>query len=230
MANPGFTLGVILLDTRFPRLPGEVGNPETFGFAVRIRRVPAASVARVVRAGPPEPALAAAMIEAGRALADEGADLVVTSCGFLAPLQPALAEALPVPVLSSALVLLPQLRALYGAAATLGVLTFDATKLGPDLLTALDAGPLAVAGLEDGRELFPAISMDRETLDPALAEADARAAARALRARAPGLAAAVLECTNLSPYRAAIAEELGRPVYDLVQAVHWHAAAHAGRP
>jgi hypothetical protein len=214
-----FTLGVILLDTRFPRHPGDVGNPASFPFAVRYRRVPAATVASVVRAEAPPPALAAALVEAGRALAAEGVDMVVTSCGFLAPLQAALAEALPVPVLSSALCLLPGLRRRHGPAARLGVLTFDSRRLGPAQLGGLDDGPLAVAGLERGRALYPAIAGDRATLDPAAAEADARAAARRLRSQAPGLAAAVLECTNLSPYRAAIAAELGCPVHDLVGAV-----------
>ena len=28
-------LGVVMLDTRFPRLPGDIGNPATFPFPVR---------------------------------------------------------------------------------------------------------------------------------------------------------------------------------------------------
>ena len=225
MAGGDFVLGVIMLDTRFPRLPGEVGNPESFPFETRYRRVPSATVARVVSDRAPPADLTAAFVTAGRELAAEGAQLVVTSCGFLAPLQARLAEALPVPVMTSSLLLLPQLRALHGPAATLGVLTFDAGKLGPTQLGGLADGPLALAGLEQGRELHAAITEDRPRIDRAAAEADARAAARTLGERCPRLAAAVLECTNLSPYRQVIAEELGCPVYDLVQAVHWHAAA-----
>ena len=224
MTDSDFTLGVIMLDTRFPRLSGEIGNPATFPFPVRYRRVPAASVSRVVSSLPPDEGLAAAMIEAGRDLVADGADLIATSCGFLAPLQRVLADELAVPVLASALVLLPQLRALHGSDATLGVMTFDARKLGTTQLGDLAGGPMVLSGLERGRELYPAISEDREALDPIAAEADAREAARSLKASSPDLAAVVLECTNLSPYRRAIAEELGCPVYDLVQAVVWHAS------
>ena len=40
-----FRLGVVMLNTRFPRLPGDIGNPETFSFPVVYRRVEAATVA-----------------------------------------------------------------------------------------------------------------------------------------------------------------------------------------
>ena len=41
-------VGVLMLDTRFPCPPGDVGNPATFDFPLRYHRVPAASPARVV--------------------------------------------------------------------------------------------------------------------------------------------------------------------------------------
>ena len=37
-----------MLDTRFPRLPGDIGNPASFAFETRYRRVPAATVSSVV--------------------------------------------------------------------------------------------------------------------------------------------------------------------------------------
>jgi hypothetical protein len=33
------TLGVLMLDTRFPRVKGDIGNPATFDFPVRYRVV-----------------------------------------------------------------------------------------------------------------------------------------------------------------------------------------------
>ena len=50
-AQAGF-LGVVMLDTRFPRPPGDVGHPATFRGAVRHLRVPGAFPREVVRSAP----------------------------------------------------------------------------------------------------------------------------------------------------------------------------------
>ena len=42
-------LGVLMLQTRFPRPPGDIGHPASFDFPVLYRVVQGASAARVVR-------------------------------------------------------------------------------------------------------------------------------------------------------------------------------------
>lgn len=218
-----FVLGVVMLDTRFPRLPGDIGNPATFPFETRYRRVARATVAAVVGERP-DRALEEALVGAGRALAEEGADLVATSCGFLAHLQERLSAAVTVPVLASSLVLLDHLRAVHGAGRPLGVLTFDAERLRAGAFSGLGA-ETPVEGLPKEGELYGAIAGDRTTLDRDRAAGEAVEAARRLVARAPEVPAILLECTNLSPYRREIAEATGLPVHDLNQAILWHASA-----
>ncbi|MCG8358534.1 MAG: aspartate/glutamate racemase family protein [Kiloniellales bacterium] len=218
-----FVLGVVMLDTRFPRLEGEIGNPASFPFQTLYRRVAAATVARVVTDEALEPALAEDILAACRALADEGVSLIATSCGFLGSLQAQLEQELAVPVLSSALVLIPFLRTLHGPAAKIGVLTFDSRRLAPRHFAGWHDANIAVEGIETGEELYPAIAEDRAEIDHGRAEAEAVAAARRLMARHPDVAVILLECTNLSPYRQAIARATGRPVADLVQAICWRA-------
>lgn len=219
-----FTLGVVMLNTRFPRVRGDIGNPESFGFPVLYRRVEPATVSTVVVGEALDPGVAEAILAAALALEAEGADLIATSCGFLGGLQGRLQAALTVPVIASALVLLPLLSALYGPGRPIGVLTFDARRLAPRHFGSGRDPEVAIEGLESGGELFRVISGDLPELDPGRAEADALAAAGRLVARHPEVPAILLECTNLSPYRAAIARATGRPVHDLNQAIAWLAA------
>jgi hypothetical protein len=207
-----------MLDTRFPRPTGDIGNSATFPFPVDYRVVPAACVDRVVRTDGPDDALADAFLPAARALADDGAGLVTTSCGFLSPLQDRLAAALSVPVVASSLSLLPDLRRRHGTGAVIGVLTFDSTRLGP-LHMPPGSGPVTVEGIDGGTELHRVIIGDLDTLDMAAARADAVSAAARLRTRAGRLTALVLECTNLAPYREAIAEAAGCRVFDIRDAI-----------
>ncbi len=79
------TLGLLMLDTRFPRPPGDIGHPDTFAFPVRRRTVAGATPARVVRGR--DPAVLAPFVDAAHALVAEGADAIATSCGFLARWQ-----------------------------------------------------------------------------------------------------------------------------------------------
>ena len=102
-------LGVLMLDTRFPRAIGDVGNPKSFAMPVRHRVVAGASPQRVVGEG--DPALLQPFIDAARQLVDDGARAITTSCGFLVLFQQALQTALPVPVWTSSLLKLPELQA-----------------------------------------------------------------------------------------------------------------------
>ncbi len=222
--SQAFRLGVLMLDTRFPRFPGEVGHAESFTFPVDYERIPQASVARVVSGEPLPKELQEAFFSAARRLSARGASLIATSCGFLAPLQSELARVSGRPVITSSLVLLPLLRSVFGPEATLAILTFDAAQLGPQHLPKTE-GPLGIGGLEEGNTLYPAISGDLTELDPAKAEADALACAGDLCQESPRPSALLLECTNLSPYKRALRAALALPVYDIVDAILWHAQA-----
>lgn len=210
-------LGVLMLQTRFPRPPGDVGHPASWRVPVRHRVVAGASPQRVVREG--DPALLQPFVDAGRALVAEGAHAITTSCGFLVAFQADLQAALPVPVWTSALLQLPALDAP-------GVITVDAASLGAAHLRAAGARiDTPVEGLAAGCSLQRTLLDDLPDLDAAAAEADVVAAACRLVARVPTLRTLVLECTNMPPYAAAVRAATGRPVHHLMTFVHerWQA-------
>ncbi len=229
-------VGVIMLDTHFPRPPGDIGNAETFGGRALYEIVSGADANRVVRAGAPDPALLAPFLAARDCLVRAGAGLVTTSCGFLIRFQQMLAEGCPIPVIASSLVALPALVARYGR---IGVITIHSGRLTPDYLAAAGATPdTPVEGVEGGRELARKLLGDVPDLDLAAAERDVVEAGLRLKARVPGLAAVLLECTNMPPYRAALAAALGLPVFDILTVleerapglVAWGKARHSARP
>jgi hypothetical protein len=198
-------LGVLMLDTRFPRPPGDVGHPASWQMPVRYRRVAGASPQRVVREA--DPALLAPFVDAARALQAEGASAITTGCGFLIRFQTEMQAALDVPVWTSSLLALPALP-------RPGVVTVDAQSL------AGLAGDTPVEGLAPGCALQRTLLDDLPTLDMAQAEADTVAAAQRLVQRHPAIESLVLECTNLPPYAAAVQRATGRPVHHLMTFVH----------
>jgi hypothetical protein len=210
-------VGVIMLDTRFPRPAGDIGNAETFGGRALYETVPGAVAERVVRAGSPDPALIAPFLAARDRLVRAGAGLVTTSCGFLIRFQDALAKDCAVPVVTSSLLALLALAERHGR---LGVITIHGGRLTPDYLRAAGAAAdTPVEGTESGRELTRKLLGDAPDLDLAAAERDVVEAGERLKARVPDLAAVLLECTNMPPYRAALEARIGLPVHDILTVI-----------
>ena len=203
-------LGVLMLQTRFPRPLGDIGHPASLPFDERRRVVTGATPAAVVRGR--DAALLAPFIEAGHALVAEGAQALTTSCGFLALWQRELQAALPVPVWSSAL-----LQLAGQAPLTCGVITIDAASLTAAHFLAVGADPATpVEGITRGSLLHRTLLQDLPELDMADAQAQVLAAAERLLARHPGLQTLVLECTNLPPYARALQRHTGLEVLDVL--------------
>ena len=97
----GASVGILMLETRFPRIPGDMGNAATWDFPVRYSIVPGASPERVVRNK--AEGLLDVFVKAARDLVSEGCDGITTNCGFLSLMQQELSEAVGVPVAAGVL-------------------------------------------------------------------------------------------------------------------------------
>jgi Asp/Glu/hydantoin racemase len=214
-------LGILMLQTRFPRPPGDIGHPASFGFPVRRHVVGGATPLRVVRGD--DAALLAPFIASAQALVAEGCAAIATSCGFLARWQRELQAAVPVPVWSSALLQLAEAQA---QGRRCGVVTIEAASLGAAHFEGVGADPATpVEGITPGSALHRTLLHDQPTLDQADAQAQVLAAAQRLRARAPRIDTLVLECTNLPPYAAALRRATGLQVLDVVTLLNARMAA-----
>ena len=228
----GFTVGILMLDTRFPRIPGDMGNAATFPFPVRYHRVAGADPDRVVRQG--AAGLLGAFVDGARQLESEGVGAITTNCGFLVKFQRELAKSVRVPVFTSSLLLVPLVHRLLPPGQRVGIMTVNATSLTPEHLAGagIDSEiPIAVAGMETEKE-FTRVMLDNElVLDVDVAREEHVRIARRLVSDHPDIGAIVLECTNMPPYTADIQRETGRPVFDIVSlVVMLHGALAAGLP
>ncbi|MBR0649578.1 aspartate/glutamate racemase family protein [Roseomonas terrae] len=221
----GIPLGIIMLETRFPRIPGDIGNGMTWPFSVLYRVVPGATPERVVLQG--ARGLLPDFIAAAQELVAMGAEAITTSCGFLCIFQKEIAAAVGVPVATSSLLQVPWVEALLPPGQRVGVITVSPASLTPaHYIAAGMAADTPVMGVENGRELFRVlVRQDKPELDVAAAEQDILDAGRALVAAHPEVGAIVLECTNMPPYAAALQAALGLPVHDVVSLAHY---LHAG--
>ena len=220
----GAGVGILMLETRFPRIPGDMGNAATWPFPVLYKVVKGASPQRVVR----EQAngLLDAFVEGARELADLGADGITTTCGFLSLFQRDIAAHVGVPVATSSLMQAPMIERVLPAGRQVGILTISAKTLTPEHLAAAGVAPdTPVVGTDGGREFTRAILGDEPVHDVAAAERDIIEAGETLVRRHPQVGALLLECTNMAPYAATLREHLDLPVYDIVSFVTWF---HAG--
>jgi Asp/Glu/Hydantoin racemase len=220
MAGQQGFLGIVMLDTRFPRPPGDVGHPDTFGVPIRRMTVEGAWPQRIVASAQSLRAanVAPAFVRAMRELESEGARAITTSCGFLVLLQAELQAAVSVPVVSSSLLQLP---GLLRQEQQVGVLTISAELLGEEHLRAAGVeagriGDVVVQGVRTDSEFAGAILGNRGHMDLVRAERDVVEAALALKARATFLKTVVLECTNMPPYAQAIRDATGLEVRSLI--------------
>jgi len=219
----GASVGILMLETRFPRIPGDIGNAMTWPFPVQYRVVRGATPDNVVRGTPME--RLADFIEAGRDLVAMGCDGITTNCGFLGVMQAEMAAALAVPVATSSLMQVPMVEAALPPGKRAGILTISAATLSPQLRAATGVAPdTPVIGTEAGRAFTRDILGDAPEIDFDACRLDLLEAAEALATQHPEVGAIVLECTNMVPYAADIRHATGLPVYSVYTLVTWFQA------
>lgn len=205
-------LGILMLDTRFPRIVGDIGNPASFDFPVMYRRLEGIGPAEAVAARPDKSRVMAALEANARKLTAAGAAGIATSCGFLALFQKELEAVSPVPVATSALLLVSRL-----AGRKVGIITASARDLTSRHLAAVGAPEgTPIEGMPEGGSFAATFLADGPDLDVAAVERETVEAGRALLRKNPGVDAIVLECTNLPPYKRAVQAALGVEVYDVL--------------
>ncbi len=216
----GASVGILMLEARFPRIPGDMGNATTWPFPVLYKVVRNASPDRVVRKQ--GEGLLDAFIEAARELVADGADGVTTNCGFLSLFQDEISSAIEVPVLTSSLMQVAQVNQLLPEGKRAGILTISGSTLTNEHLRKANVPEDTPIGTTEGMREFSRAILDNELeLDVEAARADNVDAAHALINAHDDIGALVLECTNMVPYAADIRRATGVPVFSIENFVCW---------
>ena len=205
--------GLMQLET----MPGNSTNPASYPFPVKLVEVPGANVETVITN--PSPKVLENMISiTHRLAAEDGVCAVTTSCGFNAVFQTALAEAVDIPVFTSALLQVPFVQNLIGKNRTVAVITANKRSLSPAHMHACgitDDMNVIVLGLEDAKEWSKIFEQPNVKFDMEAVSEEIMGIARRAVAEHSDIGAIVLECTDLPPYAARMREELGLPVFDI---------------
>ncbi len=216
----GASVGILMLDARFPRIPGDMGNAATWPFPVHYRIVRDASPDLIVRRR--GEGMLDAFIEAAHELVRDGVDGITTNCGFLSLFQEKLAAAVPVPVVSSSLMQVGMVNRILPKGKRAGILTISASTLTQEHLDKAHVPRgTPIGSTEEGQEFTRAILENELTLDVEKARQDNVQAALEMQAAHPELGAFVLECTNMGPYARDIQAATGLPTFSIISLITW---------
>ena len=219
--SSGEAIGILLLDTSVPFIPGDVANATTYDFPVRFQKVEGFTVARAIGK---DSSIYDALYEAALKLVGQGVRAVTGDCGFMALHQQRLADNLSVPVFLSSLLQIPFMLSILGKNAKIGVLTADSRSLDEALLTATGVAltdRLVIEGLEDRKHFYDFALAESGILDPVRVEEEVVDTAKSVLKREPAVGAFLLECSLLPPYAAAVQTTVQLPVFDYITMINF---------
>lgn len=211
------SIGILMLNTKFPRFKGDIGNKDTFSFPTIPYVIQNAFSSNVVLKSDKE--LLHFFIEGAQLLEKQGVKAITTSCGFLSIYQREIAQSVHVPVATSALLMLPLLSQMTGGK-KIGILTANEYTLQEEHFTTCEAEhiPRVIKGME-GTEFHKMYVLGDCDADISVMEAELYERASELRKENMEIGAILLECTNMPPFSSKL-YDFGIPVFDIRTLVH----------
>ncbi len=217
----GEAIGILLLDSCAPFIPGDVANATTYNFPVRFQRVPGLTVERIFNH---DMSLLDDINGAATELQNNGVRAITGDCGFMAIYQETLVEQQNVPVFMSSLLQIPFMSRLIAQKDKIGIITANAGALSSEVLSACGAdlpGKIEIYGLENCPCFRAVFIEEKGKLEKEMVEAEVIAAAQDLLESSPAIKMLLLECSVLPPYGAAVQQATGLPVFDFVTMINF---------
>ncbi|WP_026513903.1 aspartate/glutamate racemase family protein [Butyrivibrio sp. LB2008] len=211
----GYEVGIIMLDTKFPRIQGDIGNALSFGYPVLFEKVVDWKPSKVVldlSKKDIEP-----FIDAAKRLERAGCKIISTSCGFLSLFQKEIADSVDVSVFTSALIMAPMIKQTISSDKKVCILTANKKTLSNEHLfsVGINRNDYIIYGLEEEKTFtnFTVQNWDEVDVDECRNDL-LKVTRRAISDN--NIGAILLECTNMPPFANDIKRISGLPVYDII--------------
>jgi Asp/Glu/hydantoin racemase len=217
----GESIGILLIDTFTPFIPGDVGNATTYSFPVRFQTVKGFTFEKLLQK---DRTMLKPIIEAGHNLVNEGVKAITADCGYMAMYQEEIANELQVPVFMSSLLQVPFISTMLRKDEKIGVICSKASNFEEDLLKKIGIDPttpLCVRGMEDKENFVKAAHEEIGILDPELIEEEVVSVAQDMVKEDPKVKVILLECSSLPPYAGAIQRAVNLPVFDYITMINY---------
>lgn len=214
----GKKIGVLMLNTKFPRLVGDVGRYESFDYPIEYYFVEGANSKSVVLSSEN---LCDSFLKGAEILQANGCSVIATSCGFLIEYQSVISQKLSIPFVSSSLIQLNLLGSIFGSLDSIAIITADKNKLLSKKNSHANIFLYSrnIVGMED--TYFYKVYVENEitsfdALEVELLYNDILHKAKYILSKIKNPKAILMECTNMSPFRNRLSKELQIPVFDLI--------------
>lgn len=217
----GEAIGILLLDSPVPFIPGDVANATTYDFPVRFKKVPGFSVAKALDK---DESIYPELLNAAMDLKSNGVKAVTGDCGFMALHQKRLKQDLKIPVFLSSLLQIPFIRHIIADNEKIGIITANAQSLTLQFLQSIDiqqGSDLVVEGLENCPEFKSAVLDEKGMLDSKKIQAEVVQTAMNLVLKENRIKIILLECSVLPPYAQAVQAATGLPVFDYITMINY---------
>lgn len=217
----GESIGILLLDTFTPFIPGDVGNATTYSFPVRYQTIKGFTFEKLLQK---DRSMLNSILEAGHNLVNEGVKAITSDCGYMALYQKEIANELRVPVFLSSLLQIPFLSAMLRKDEKIGIICSKSSGFEDELLVKLGINPntpLCVRGMEGKEHFVKAAHEEIGVLDSAAIEEEVVAVAQTMVTEDPKVKIILLECSSLPPYAAAVQRKVNLPVFDFITMINY---------
>ena len=217
----GESIGILLLDSSLPYIPGDVANATTYPFAVRFQKVEGFSAKRAFNL---DTAIYDDLLIATRNLAAAGVRAITGNCGFMAIHQRKLINDVNLPIFLSSLSQLSFINQLIPSSAKIAIVTSNSKSLTHAVLDKIGityTANLKIIGMEKQEHFRQAVIVGDGTLDSDKLENEMFNMTKTMVEEDAQIKAILLECSLLSPYGYIVREATGLPVFDYVTMINY---------
>ncbi len=225
-AFAGVPIGVLVLNAKYPLIPGNVANAKSYQFPVcfQIVDLPTRWWFEL------NEEKYQIFIQAAKKLEDKGVKAIICGCGLFVTWQERASEDLNIPIFTSPLLLVPMISKMIGKKQKVGILTAAGERLYENNFLASsgidDNIPFVIGGIDTCSEFLDVIRYQKKSeMDVALFEKQVVNVAKNMLKENPDIGVFLLECSDIPPFSNAIATATGKPVFDFISAAHMIYAA-----